>query len=99
MTEDGKDVLVLVEENIVASTSQNLKQMIKDAISPGMKTLILDLDRVEQVDSIGMGVLIAAYNTLRKENIEFKLVNVGENIYDLFRVMRLDKHFEVEIKA
>ncbi|MFP4128138.1 MAG: STAS domain-containing protein [Desulfonatronovibrionaceae bacterium] len=94
---DGQIVLGL-EKDIVAAESENVKTAIKEVMSDGMSSLVLDLDKVEQVDSVGMGVLIAAYNSLKKKDVEFKLINVSQNLYDLFQIMRLNKHFEIEVK-
>lgn len=95
--EEGQVVLGL-ERDIVAAESENVKAAIKEVMSDDMTSLVLDLDRVEQVDSVGMGVLIAAYNSLKKKDVGFKLINVSQNLYDLFQVMRLNKHFEIEVK-
>ena len=55
----------------------------------------MDLDGVELIDSIGMGLLIAAHNSLMKNGGKLKVVNPSEDILRLLRTMRLDKHFEV----
>lgn len=98
MSENGQDVLLPLEEDVVAAKSEDIKQKLKEAITGDLTFLTLDLDKVEQVDSVGMGVLIATYNSLRKRDIGFKLINVDQNIYELFQVMRLNKHFEIELK-
>ena len=98
MSENGQDIVLTLEEDVIAAKSEDVKQKLKDAIAGELSFLTLDLDKVEQVDSVGMGVLIATYNSLRKREVGFKLINVGQNIYDLFQVMRLNKHFEIELK-
>lgn len=98
MSENGQDIVLTLEEDVIAAKSEDVKQKLKEAIAGELSFLTLDLDKVEQVDSVGMGVLIATYNSLRKREVGFKLINVGQNIYDLFQVMRLNKHFEIELK-
>lgn len=98
MSENGQDVLLTLEEDVVAAKSEDIKLKLKEAIAGELSFLTLDLDKVAQVDSVGMGVLIATYNSLRKREVGFKLINVGQNIYELFQVMRLNRHFEIELK-
>ncbi|MCA1743843.1 MAG: STAS domain-containing protein [Desulfonatronovibrio sp.] len=98
MSENGQDIVLPLDEDVIAANSDDIKQKLKEAISGELSFLTLDLNKVEQVDSVGMGVLIATYNSLRKREVGFKLINVGQNIYELFQVMRLNKHFEIELK-
>ncbi|RQD65354.1 MAG: anti-sigma factor antagonist [Desulfonatronovibrio sp. MSAO_Bac4] len=98
MSENGQDIVLTLEEDVIAAKSEDIKQKLKETIAGELSFLTLDLDKVEQVDSVGMGVLIATYNSLRKREVGFKLINVGQNIYELFQVMRLNKHFEIELK-
>ncbi len=99
MQQEQGQVYITLDKNIVSSQAEEIKSELKQAIAPETQSLVLDLDQVEQVDSIGMGILIATYNSLRKENKAFKLVNVSENVYDLLQVMRLNQHFEIQTKS
>jgi anti-anti-sigma factor len=57
--------------------------------------LILDLTGVQMIDSLGIGLLISAHNTLSKEGKQLALINANTNILGLFRSMRLDQHFSI----
>ena len=61
----------------------------------GVKKLVVDLNGVEMVDSVGIGVLVAAHNSISKNGGHMSLSNVSQDIYNLFKTMRLDQHFEV----
>ena len=98
MQGEENQVFLEIDQNIVSATAKDIKAKLKEAIPSEEGTLVLDLRRVEQVDSIGVGVLIAAFNSLKREGKGFKLVNVDDNLYNLFQVMRLNKHFEIERK-
>ncbi len=98
MSESDGQVVLSLEQDVVAANSEDIKQKLKNVISDDLKVLTVDLDKVQQVDSVGVGILIAAYNSLRKQGKEFKLTNVDVKIFELFEVMRLNKHFEIEVK-
>ena len=60
-----------------------------------IEELTLDLKQVKMIDSVGLGVIIAAHNSLRGIGGKLTVKNVSNDIYRLFKTMRLDQHFEV----
>jgi anti-anti-sigma factor len=82
-------------KDIVASMAADFRQDLLKEVAGGVKNLVVDLDGVEMVDSVGIGVLVAAYNSISKNGGHMAVSNVSEDIYNLFRTMRLDQHFEV----
>ena len=58
--------------------------------------LVIDLSRVELIDSVGIGLLIAAHNSLSKTGERLVLENINPDLAGLLRTMRLDKHFVIE---
>ena len=58
--------------------------------------LAIDLARVELIDSVGIGLLIAVHNTLGKKGGRLVLRNVNADLAALLRTMRLDKHFSIQ---
>ena len=57
--------------------------------------MTVDINDVGMIDSVGLGVLIATHNSLQKNDGVLNVINASENIYKLFKVMRLDRHFKV----
>ncbi len=97
MQHSGESVVVKPGRDIVSSMAQDFKTELKELVDQGIKDLTIDLDGVEMIDSIGMGLLIAAHNSLTKNGGRLRVVNSGEDILRLLRTMRLDKHFEVVV--
>ncbi|GFK95182.1 Anti-sigma-B factor antagonist [Fundidesulfovibrio magnetotacticus] len=83
------------ETNLVASQADAFKSHLKEALSESPGELTVDLSGVTAVDSVGLGVLIAAHNTLAKQGGALRLENVPGDILKLLRAMRLDRHFHV----
>lgn len=79
---------------ISGSKVMKLKKTINDLIDEGEEEIILDFDRVPFMDSTGLGVLIAAYTSLQKENGEMKLVHVAKRIKDLLTITKLLSLFD-----
>ena len=57
--------------------------------------MVLDFSQVQSIDSVGIGLLVATHNSLAKVGGSLSLANVGQDIFQLFTLMRLDKHFSV----
>ncbi len=81
--------------DVVASIADELRVRIKTLLEQGAKDLQIDLTGVEMVDSVGLGLFIAAHNSLQKKGGKLTVVNASTHLYDLFRNMRLDQHFSV----
>jgi anti-anti-sigma factor len=48
------------------------------------------------VDSSGIGLLIATHNSLKTKGGSLRVANASPDILNLFKAMRLDRHFTVE---
>jgi anti-sigma B factor antagonist len=83
------------EVDIVAGEVQNFRAELVDLINEKLTQITVDLIDVEMIDSSGIGVFISTQNTLKKANGALKVINVSADILKMFKIMRLDKHFEV----
>ncbi len=81
--------------DLVASMVQEFKKEMKSILEDNPEQIVINLDGVEMIDSVGIGVLIATHNTLSKLGGKLTIINASANIYGLFKTMRLDKHFAV----
>ncbi len=91
----GGKTVIKPDFDIVASVLQELRNTLRQAIKEGAKDVCVDMSHVMMIDSMGLGLLIAAHNSLNTVGGTFSVTNVSTDIHDLFRNMRLDKHFTV----
>lgn len=94
-TIDGTKVTVTPHQDIVASMAKDFKGELKAVLDGEVSQLTIDLGQVRMIDSSGLGVLIAAHNSLQKKGASLALIHVSADIIKLLRHMRLDKHFAV----
>lgn len=80
---------------IVAATLAELRLTMRQAVEAGVRDLTVDLGAVRMVDSSGIGLLIAAHNSLRKAGGRIAVVHVSTDLLELFRTMRMHQHFQV----
>ncbi|MDY6823862.1 MAG: STAS domain-containing protein [Thermodesulfobacteriota bacterium] len=82
--------------NLVASMADEFRGELQSLVKEQPGQIVIDMKGVEMVDSVGIGVMIAVHNSLSKSEGILKIVNADKNIYNLFKTMRLDRHFAVE---
>lgn len=93
---EGDKTIVRPGADVVASMAETFKGELISAISASSGEIVIDLDGVEMVDSVGIGVIIASHNTLNQSGRKLKVVNVTKDVYGLFTTMRLNRRFTVE---
>jgi anti-sigma B factor antagonist len=93
--EDNKAVVHPEGETIVAATIPALRAEMRGVLEEGVRELVIDLAGVRMVDSSGLGLLIAAHNSLRKCGGSFAVIHASNDLLALFRSMRMHQHFSV----
>ena len=66
-----------------------LRNSIRGLADEGTKKILLNLASVKNVDSSGIGELIANYTTVTRDGGQLKLLNLTEKIRDLLVITKL----------
>jgi anti-anti-sigma factor len=82
-------------KKIVASIVPSLKDQILTSLNQGVKEITVDFNGMETMDSKGLAVLMAAYNSLNIAGGKIKIKNASEKICKFMRITNLDRYFEV----
>lgn len=93
--EDNKAVVRPAGDDIVAASIPELRSKMRRAVEEGVRELVVDLTEVQMVDSSGIGLLISAYNSLRKVGGSLAVIHASAEILELFQTMRMHQHFSV----
>jgi len=93
IVKDKEKAVITPNDDLVASKVRKLKPEIKSLIDEGIKELIINLVYVEVIDSVGIGLLVAAHNSLSKVGGKLLVNEASKDIKDLFKFMRLDHIF------
>jgi anti-anti-sigma factor len=93
--EDKKATIRPAGDNIVAASIPELRSKMRNIVEEGVRELVVDLTGVQMVDSSGIGLLIAAYNSLRKVGGRLAVIHASADILELFQTMRVHQHFSV----
>jgi len=71
--------------DVVASMAEGFKNDLLSAINSSDGIIVIDLEGVEMVDSVGIGVIIASHNSLSQAERELKVINVTKDVYSLLQ--------------
>ncbi len=79
----------------MANNVSDLRAQMRSIVDEGVWDLVVDLAGVRMVDSSGIGLLISAYNSLRKLHGRLTVVHASADLLELFQTMRMHQHFSI----
>lgn len=88
-------VLELVGELALDAAAQMVRNEIYRILDAGNRKLLLNLARVQHVDSTGLGTLLAAKTSALHRQAELRLCCVPSDLAGLLRMLQLSKILEV----
>ncbi|QSX05176.1 STAS domain-containing protein [Sedimentibacter sp. zth1] len=89
------EVLPIGEVDIY--TSPKFKENVLNTINNSNKNIIINAEKLEYLDSTGLGALMSILKTTKENHIEIKIKNLKPNIYKLFDITGLNKVFNIEV--
>jgi len=72
-----------------------LSETIRELTNKGQKKILLNLAGVTYVDSSGVGQLVGALTTARKQSGDIKLLKPSVHVLDMLKTTRLDGVFDI----
>jgi anti-sigma B factor antagonist len=92
---DGVTVLDLSGRITLGEGSVQLSDAIRDLISKGQKSILLNLGDVNYIDSSGLGELVSAFTTAKNQSAEVKLLSLQKKVHDLLQLTKLYTVFDI----
>jgi len=74
-------------------SAELLKRQFQLQFNRGLKQLILDMQQVEYIDSMGIGSLLYIFSETKKRNISLHIVGVHGTPRKVIELTRLDRYF------
>jgi anti-sigma B factor antagonist len=91
---DGIEI-VEVEGEIDVYTAPRLRELLIDLVNNGHYQLVVNMEKVEFLDSTGLGVLVGGLKRVRAHDGSLDLVCTQERILKIFRITGLTKVFGI----
>jgi len=91
---DGASI-VAVEGEIDVYTAPKLRDKITELVGDGVYHLVIDMEKVEFLDSTGLGVLVGGLKKVRAHDGSLELICSQERLLKIFRITGLAKVFTI----
>jgi anti-sigma B factor antagonist len=91
----GPSCIIALSGEVDVYTSPRLKQEIIDAVDSGCLHIVVDLEKLNFIDSSGLGVLVSGLRRVKERGGSLRLVCTKDSILKIFRITGLDKVFPV----
>lgn len=82
----------ILEELAIQEIGDELNKLVES--EPGIR-LLLDFSNVDHLSSAALGMLITLNNKVRDQNGTLRLANINKQIYEVFKITRLNKVFDI----
>jgi anti-sigma B factor antagonist len=80
---------------VLGEESAALRNLVCDLLSKGHKKILFNLDDVNYIDSSGLGHLVSAFTSVRKQEGELKLLNLTKRVHDVMQITKLYTVFDI----
>ncbi len=92
---EGVTILDLEGKIRIGNETKALRDQIYGLSSAGVRSLLLNLSKISEIDSCGIGELVVAYTTVTKKGGTVKLLGLNPRVHSLMLMTKLLTLFEV----
>jgi anti-sigma B factor antagonist len=80
---------------VLGKESASVRDLIHGLLSKGHTQILLNLGAVDYIDTRGLGSLVGAFTSVRKQGGELKLLNIPEQVADVMQITKLYTVFDI----
>jgi anti-sigma B factor antagonist len=95
ITRDQDKLLLKPSGNIVASTVESVRDIVRPAVEESTQGVVLDLGDVSQLDSLGVSLVVGLFKSCRSREVDFRIEGASADLMRVFRLFRLDHYFSI----
>ena len=71
-------------------------RIVRELLSKGQTKILLNLGDINYIDSSGIGELVGALTTVRKQGGDVKLLNLTKKVHEVLQITKLYTVFDVK---
>jgi len=92
---DSVNVVDLSGRITLGEGCSQLRELIRDLLAKGHKSILLNLGEVTYIDSSGIGELVSGFTAVSNQGGHLKLLNLTKKVQDLLQITKLLTVFDV----
>lgn len=96
--ESNGAVILYLSGEITMVTVTNIDNICKKYLNSDIDVLAFDMRGVQFIDSFGISRVIKESKSFASKGIEFVLINLNDNINQIFKIATFDKLFTIMTK-
>lgn len=94
--EKNDHLLVELIGDLDVYSKENFSKFCDESLKDKNENLIIDLEKLDYIDSTGLGMFINIYKDQKEKEKSVKVINAKENIKKLFKITDISDLFEME---
>ncbi len=91
----GDKVTVCPTGDVISPVIKDLQSDLQQAVAAEPAEVIFDLGEVKMIDSTGLGLLVATFNSQKRHGGKIKVVNATGHVLDVLLTTQLNRLFEI----
>jgi len=91
-------VIVYISGEVTMVTINDIDNTCKKYLNSDIDVLALDMKEVQFIDSFGISRVIKESKAFASQGIEFILINLNDNINQIFKIATFDRLFTIMTK-
>lgn len=92
-TTRGNASVLTLRGEIDVYTAPRLRQAIVDVVDGGAQRVVVDMEKVDFLDSTGLGVMVEGLKRIKGRNGDLSIVATQDKILKIFDITGLNKAF------
>lgn len=88
--------IIAIEGNIALDGVNEAKSYLKPHLeSPDVRSIVINFDKVNFIDSSGIGLIVSIFKTMQQKEGRFALTNLSQKNMEIFSITRLNKILDI----
>ncbi|RMG55746.1 MAG: anti-sigma factor antagonist [Acidobacteria bacterium] len=94
-TIDDVTILDLDGSIRLGDEESRLRETIKGLLDAGRNKILLNMEKVDYIDSSGIGALVYSFTTVRRHGGQLKLMKLSDRVQDVLTLTKLLSVFDI----
>jgi anti-sigma B factor antagonist len=92
---EGDVAILSLEGRLDLTSASSLKEASKEVLNGSSKKVILNMDKVDFINSSGLGALVSILKEVRNSQGSMRLTNLAPYVKEIFDITQLTNIFEI----
>jgi stage II sporulation protein AA (anti-sigma F factor antagonist) len=93
---ENESCIVAIEGNIALDGVNEAKAFLRPHLeNPAIRNLVINFDKVNFIDSSGIGLIVSIFKTIQQKQGKLALTNLSQKNLEIFTITRLNKILDI----